>query len=237
MADPFEEPAKTEMRAGCEIAIDQAGHELVTKLVRIEIAGSSQIQGRLKGDLQSLDGEGVRYVYYLRPRASDTLPEWLANLATAAHEVADVKLYVVVDEASPTFERACKAAGAGLLVLTEDREFQIVLDFNETLPEVLEEAFRGRIEEARRNLESKVDLHQTDLKARFEQIGQLTRGMAGEVADRYSESVERQYGIWTEWGDRMSAALDASLAERSNTRLAETETQIDAGPVLDEDVD
>jgi hypothetical protein len=237
MAEPFEEPAKTEMRASCEVAIDQAGHELVATLVRVDLPDNTSILGRLKGDLQSLDGEGDRYIYFLRPRAADTLPEWLAKLATAAHEIPGVKLYIVVDEATPSFERACRAAGAGLLLLTEDREFEVILDFDQTLPEAIEEAFRTRVEAARRSLDQKLDLHQNDLKARFEQIGQLTQGMASDVADKYSDNVERQYTIWTEWGHSVSAAIDAAFAERSTTKIAEIEAQIEAGPVLDEDVD
>ncbi len=236
MADPFEEPAKTRMRSACEIAIDQAGHELVAKPAAVSLPEGTAIRGRLKGDLQSIDGDGNRYCYYLRPHAGDTLPEWLANLAVAAHDVPGAKLYVVVEEASPALEKASKTAGAGLLILNEDAELEMVLDFDKTLPEAMTEEFRGEIERVRRSLETKVDLNQTNIRARFERIGDLTQGMAEDVAEKYSEGVERQYRIWTDWGHTLSEALDRALADRSLERLAEIERDIEAGPVLDEDV-
>ncbi|MCZ7589943.1 MAG: hypothetical protein M5U27_14015 [Gaiella sp.] len=236
MADPFEEPAKTEMRASCEIAIDQAGHERVEKPLTVDLPTGSSLRGRLKGDLQSLDGEGSRYCYYLRPRAGDALPEWLANLAMAAHELADIKVYVVVNEATPLFERSCKAAGAGLLLINDDNEFERVLDFDTTLPEMLEADLKSKIDGARRALEAKLDLNRNDLRGRFERVGELTRGMDPAVADKYQENVERQYKIWTEWGDRTSARLDAALAARDLHDLEVIAQVIDEGPVLDEDV-
>src|SRR4051812_24700760 len=102
MTLPFEEPAKIEMRAACEVAIDQAGHQIVEKRVALAVEDPG-VEGRLKGDMQSLDSEGHRYCYYLRPRTGEALPEWLAKLASAAHGVPDIKLYIVVRDASPTF--------------------------------------------------------------------------------------------------------------------------------------
>jgi hypothetical protein len=224
------------MRVDCEIAIDQAGYQLVETPVRIDMPSQSQLVGRLKGDLQCLDGEGCRYCYYLRARAGDTLPEWLANLAAAAHAVPDVKLYVVADAVSPAFEKACKVAGAGLLFINEDKEFEMLLDFDLTLPEAIEEELKASIAAARRSLETKVDLKLADLQGRFERIGELTQGMAAEVADGYVKNVERQYKIWTEWGDTTSARLDAVLASRDASDLPVIEAEIERGPVLDDDV-
>jgi hypothetical protein len=233
---PFEEPAKVDMRADCSIAIDQAGHQLVESVVSIDIPDETKLRGRLKGDLQSLDGEGNRYCYYIRPRSGDTLPEWLANLATAAHSVAGVKLYVVVESASPAFEKACKAAGAGLLVVNDDKEFEMVLEFDSTLPEAIEEVFKENIARVRRSLEAKTDLRLGELQGRFEKIGELTQGMDPDVADQYINNVERQYKIWSEWGDQTSAHLDAVLAHRDAEELEALVHEIERGPVLDDDV-
>jgi hypothetical protein len=236
MTAPFEDPAKTEMRARCEIAIDQSGYDLVDTPSAVELPVNVVLSGRLKGDLQSLDGDGARYCYYLRPGAGDTLPKWLANLAGAAHQLAAVKLYVVVDHASPGFEKACKAAGAGLVVINEANEFVHILDFASTLPEAIDKAFEDRVNELRRKLEAKFDLNQTTLKARFEQIGDLTRGMDDELADKYSDSVERQYGIWTAWSEAMSSRLDSAYAAREVGALDDIESEIATGPLLDDAV-
>jgi hypothetical protein len=237
---PFEEPAKIEMRAGVEVAIDQAGFELVDPpdaiAVPEELAVKLALQGRPKGDLQSADGEGTRTCYYLRPRAEDALPEWLAKLATAAHSIPGVKLYVVVLEASPTFEKSCKIAGAGLLVLTEDREFSIILDFDSNLPEALDAELKEAITATRRDLETKRDLKLKELQGRFEKVGELTQGMASDVADPYITGVERLYKIWVEWSDGLSAQLDLVLADRDLSALGRIKEQIERGPTLDDDV-
>jgi hypothetical protein len=240
MVVPFEEPAKVEMRAGCEVAIDQAGFELIDPpdaiAVPEDVSQRLALQGRPKGDLQSADGEGSRTCYYLRPRAEDALPEWLAKLATAAHSLSGVKLYVVVLEASPTFEKSCKTAGAGLLVLTEDREFNVVLDFDSTLPEALDVELKAAISAARRDLETKRDLNLKELEGRFERTGELTQGMAPDVADRYTKGVERLYKIWVEWSDGLSTQLDIVLADRDLSALDHIKEEIERGPTLDDDV-
>lgn len=240
MPVPFEEPAKVEMRAGCEVAIDQAGFQLISPpdpiAVPDELSTRLALQGRPKGDLQSADGDGTRTCYYLRPRAEDALPEWLAKLATAAHSLSGVKVYIVVLEASPTFEKACKMAGAGLLVLTEDREFNVILDFDSTLPEALDAELKEAITIARRDLETKRDLNLKELQGRFEKVGELTQGMAPEVADPYITGVERLYKIWVEWSDEQSAQLDAVLADRDFAALGRIKEAIERGPTLDDDV-
>lgn len=236
MADPFEEPVKTEMRARSEIAVDQAGFELVAN-VRIALPADSGLRGTIKGDLQSLDAEGNRFCYYLRPHPADALPKWLANLATAAHSVPGIKLYVVAQDPSPAFERACRVAGAGLLLLTADNDFEHVLDFDTTLPEVIDKAFAERLNELRRRLEVKVHLRRDELEARFRNVAELTRGMSTQVADEYSEGIERQFTAWSEWGDGMARRLDQALAQRRPEMLDELERDIENGPVLDDDVE
>ena len=233
---PFEEPAKTEMRGRCEIAIDQAGHELVEDLLSIDLPADLDLQGKLKGDIQSLDGEGNRYCYYLRPTTSDTLPKWLANLAGAAHRLQDVRLYIVVENPSPPFEKACKAAGAGLLVLNADNEFAHVLDFETTLPAQVDAAFAAKLDDVRRSLEAKVDLHLTQLQGRFETVGDLTQGMDSDVADQYTENIERQYKIWRRWADGLSEQLDDAYATRNPEALVVIGAAIEQGPVLDSDI-
>ena len=144
----FQEPAKTEMVSRCKIAIDLAGYDLVDPPVKVQLPDTSELQGVLKGDLQSLDGEMVRYCYYVRANEMPILPTWLANLAEVCHDISDTKFYIVVPETNPGFERSCKAAGAGLLLLSDDNEFQHVLNFDTTLPDAKEEGFAEADQEA-----------------------------------------------------------------------------------------
>lgn len=233
MPAPFEDPAKTEMRARCEIAIDQSGFE-ITDVVSVPVSGS--INGGLKGDLQSLDVDGNRYCYYLRPQPSETLPKWLVNLAREAHEIQGVKLYIVAEEPSSAFQKACKVAGAGLLALTSANEVEHILDFDSTLPAAVDEAFRKELDALRRKLETKVHLQTDELKNRFSSVVDLTRGMTTELADKYKENVERQFKTWTEWGEAVAVKLDDAFAQRRQEALAEIDEEIQQGPVLDEDI-
>ena len=233
MPSPFEDPTKTDMRGRCEIAIDQSGHEIVTNPVKVVLRPDCEIRGGLRGDLQSTDGEGIRYCYYLRPGAADALPKWLANLAAETHRIGGTKLYVVAYEVSVAFERSCKAAGAGLLLLTNEDAFEHRLDFDTTLPEVLETEFKANIDRLRREMESKLKLNQERLVARFNEIGDLTREMPEEVVDKYEGSVEREYRIWTSWSEGISAGLDIAFATRSSADLEAIARLIDDGPEFD----
>jgi len=237
MSHPFEEPAKSDLRGRSEIAIDQAGQQLVTELVSLELPSDLQLQGRLKGDLQSLDGEGYRYCYFLRPKPGDALPKWLANLAVASRHMQLVKVYVVVEEASASFERSCKAAGAGLLRVTEDNEFEHVLDFDSILPEALDAELAQSLDQLRREMETKLELHTAALKDRFQKIGELTSGMSEKLAEEYSKSTERQYRAWTDWSEKISRDLDAALAGRDREAVEHIRRELDAGPVLEDDVE
>ena len=236
MITPFEEPAKTEMVSGCRIAIDLAGHDLVDPPAKIQLPETSELRGVLKGDLQSMDSEGVRYCYYVRPNEVSNLPTWLANLAEVCHEILDTKFYVVVLDTNPSFERSCKAAGAGLLLLSDDNEFQHVLDFDTTLPEAADERFAEEIKKLRAYFFSKLSLHQGELQSRFESIGELTAGMSDERASNYREGVERLHSQWTRWGEEIAKELDRVLSEKDVAGLLKLREAIDSGPLLDEDV-
>ncbi len=236
MITPFEEPAKTEIVSRCKIAIDLAGHDLVDTPAKVQLPETSELRGVLKGDLQSLDGEGVRYCYYVRPNEVSSLPTWLANLAGVCHEILDTKFYIVVPETNPSFERSCKAAGAGLLLLSDDNEFQHVLNFDTTLPEAAGERFAEEIKELRADFFSKLSLHQGKLQSRFESIGGLTAGMSDERASSYSEGVERLHRQWNRWGEEIAKELDRVLGEKDIARLSDLREAIDSGPLLDEDV-
>lgn len=220
----------------CKIAIDLAGYELVETPVKVQLPETSELEGVLKGDLQSLDGEGVRYCYYVRANELSTLPTWLANLAEVCHEIPDTKCYVVVPETNPNFERSCKVAGSGLLLLSEDNEFQHVLNFDTTLPEAMDELYTEEIKSLRAMLMSKLDLHLGELQTRFERIGDLTAGMSEKRAASYKEGVERLHRQWSEWGEQIGRDLDHLRGERNVERLSEMRAVIEEGPLLDEDV-
>jgi hypothetical protein len=232
---PFEEPAKARMRARCEVAIDQAGHELVASPVKVRVAAASGLQGAVLGDLQSLDGEQQRYCYYLRPQTDKVLPKWLANLARQSHDMADIKLYVVAEDPSPEFQRSCRSAGAGVLALNEENTFAHVVRYDDLAPEDPDAAFVAALDALRRRMEDKLELGRASTQTRLEKAREATAGMPDEVADGYTHRIEQQYSAWTRWGDDMSQRLDAVYATRDVDALTLLTRDVGAGPVLDDD--
>lgn len=223
------------MRDRCGVAIDQAGHEQVTVLASYPLPAEGGLRGAIKGDLQSVDAEGKRYCYYLRPQADRVLPKWLANLALASHGMSEVKLYVVAEEPSPEFQKSCRTAGAGLLELTLDDSFSHLLEYDELTPENPDAAFNSSVDEIRRLMEAKLEVNLVALQHRVERISEATQGMADDIAENYTSVVERNFAVWTKWGDDMSQRLDTVFAARDEASLALVRRDIEAGPILDDD--
>ena len=152
MNTAYEDPIKTDMRVAAEIAIDQAGFTLVPEPVRVAVPADLKMVGSIVGDLQSLDGSGRRTFYYLRPTIDAAVPKWIANLARASHAIEAGSLYVVVAEVSSTFIDSCRDAGAGVLRLTDDGVFEVILDYSDTAPKSIEAAREIRITTLRRDI-------------------------------------------------------------------------------------
>lgn len=229
---PFEDPEKTALRARCEIAIDQAGFALVDPPETVQVPS---LRGGVKGDLQSLDAGDIRYCYYLRPSGVVSLPQWLANLATATHQIDNVKLYIVAELETPELEKACRAAGAGLLTLTADNTFTHVIDFDAVSPPVADSVLDDKVSDVRRALERKLELNKDILKDRLAHVVQLTKGMPARKEERYAEKVEGQYAQWEDWGVRVSERLDAAYAARDADAVEAIRADVEAGPLIEDD--
>lgn len=229
MSGPYEDPAKTRMRAAVEIAIDQAGFSLVEP-ERIGLPPDSKIQGSLLGDIQSLDEGGVRTFYYLRPGVDKAVPKWIGNLARASHASDAGRVYVVVIDYSEELIESCKDVGVGLIRITDDAVFELVVDYDETAPRTLELALEIRLTEIRRSLERRVDLARTNIDARHGQAAGIIAGMEGDVADRYMNQFDAEYRNVDDWGQEMSSRLDALGPRSPITEVAAVEALISSGP-------
>lgn len=230
MSAAYEDPAKTRLRIAAAIAIDQAGFTLIDEPVRIALPSDSKILGSLVGDLQSLDADGVRTFYYLRPGTDIAVPKWIGNFARASHAANAGRVYVVVNDYVDEMVESCKEVGAGLLRLTEDGVFEIVVDYAETTPRTLEEALTTRITELRRQMERRVDLVRTDIEARHGQSAGIIAGMEGDAADRYMNQFDSEYRNIDDWGYEMSRRLDVLGGRSSTADIGEVEVLINAGP-------
>ncbi|WP_402844655.1 hypothetical protein [Microbacterium sp. GXS0129] len=223
----FEEPAKTELRAACEVAIDQAGYAVATTLQRVPLPG---LNGVLKGEVQSLNADGERTFYYVRTVAQDAVPKWLANIARASHELHAGEMYIVVREYSAQFMQSCIAAGAGLLLLNEDLVFEVVVPWAESSPQELEAALTEEINQLRRSMERKLKLTTDALTARYERTTGLVADMEDLVAASYISKVESEFKAADDWSIEISRLLDGVTSKDDATTLARVRELIEAGP-------
>jgi hypothetical protein len=234
MTRPFEDPRKTEMRSRCEVAIDAAGHDQVQAPLAIPLPLGSALRGSIKGDLQSVDGDGIRYCYYLRPGGTGALPQWLANFATVAQEIENCCFCVVVEEDDAQMVSSCRRAGAGLLLLTQESSFEWLVHPSEWSPDADRAAFLEQVRVVRRRLEAKLELNVTAIQENFSNVQQLTQGLSADRRDEYVRDLEVSHVMWREWSDSMSARLDQAAARQDDAELKAIERQIMSGPLNDD---
>jgi hypothetical protein len=227
VTEPFEEPRKIEMREQSTIAIDAAGYEQVASPVAYNL--STDLTGAIKGDLQSLDGEQIRQAYYLRPDGTKPIPQWLANIARAALELDEIKVFVVVTEVSSVLEKSCRACGMGLLLLTEERTFELVLQPGEMDAEVVAAAVVEKVRNLRRRMENKLNLKKGALESNYARVDELTTGMDPNVRDQYIEKFEQAGGRWDNWGARISEMLDEAVSTGSEGLIEAAAQLIEQG--------
>jgi hypothetical protein len=225
VAVPFEDPRKTDMRGRCEVAIDLAGHELAPALNTFPLPNG--LTGVIKGDLQSIDGQDIRHIYYLRPIGNKPVPQWLVTMATAARQRDDIELFLVVEEVGAALEKSCESRGVGLLRLTEEDAFEIVVNPGDFEPEVVEQAVAVRIKEARRRMEQKLDLKKGSLESDYSRVDEITSGMPRKTRDEYIESVEQATTRWEDWGISISQTLDEAASESNMALVEEAEKMIE----------
>jgi hypothetical protein len=224
-AVPFEDPRKTDMRGRCEIAIDSAGHELAQSLSTFPLPEG--LKGVIKGDLQSLDGQDVKHIYYLRPIGNKPVPQWLVTMAAAARERDDIELFLVVEDVGVALEKSCESRGVGLLRLTEDDAFEMVVNPSDFEPEVIEQAVATRIKDTRRRMEQKLDLKKGSLEDDYSRVDEITSGMPRKTRDEYIESVEQALTRWEDWGLAISQKLDEAGSESNLALVEEAEKMIE----------
>ena len=234
MPKPFEDPRKSEMREQFKIALDGAGHEIVDEPVPVPYPAAAGLKGAILGDIQSLDGEQVRYAYFLRLNASKPVPQWLANMARIALEKDLVRVYVVVTEATTIVEKTCRACGAGLICLTVENVAQEVVKFGDVDSVKRKVEFEKRVKDARRRLDTKLDLNLKYLENNFSKVSELTQGMPADLRDKYIEDVENAERRWRDWADDISVRIDAVLASQDENEMATVERLIKEGAISEE---
>lgn len=221
------------MRSATEVALDQAGYTLASTLTKVPLP--APLQGVLRGDLQSLDGEDRRTFYYLRSTTENALPQWLANIARASHDLRAGDMYIVVRDYSGPFKQSCIDAGAGLLLLTEESTFEIVLAWTDMSPRNLSAEVQEEVAKLRRSMEQKLKLLTDEVASRHQQITRLVADMESTAAGSYLKRIEAEYKATDDWGFEISTMLDGVSVENASTLLPSISALVDEGPSLPDD--
>lgn len=230
MTHPYEDPKKTELRERCEQALDAAGFDVLPSLQSIPFPVGFDLKGFILGDIQCTDSQNERHVYAVRPTTEGPIPQWLVNWARASHLIPDVLVYVIVEEATEDVESSCRAAGAGLLLLHEDNRLEEILDPRELDPDERRKGFERKVTRARRELQKKIDLHQSVVEEDFTLVNRITSSMPDETRAGYIRATI-SYGMKVdEWADEISVEIDRTLVTQSDDDLAGIMRRIDAGP-------
>ena len=232
----FEEPSKTEIRAACAIAIEQAGFEVSINPVSLQLPPSLNLKGTLTGDLQSVDASGNRKIYFVRPGVDDSLAKWLVNYARASHLIQQAELYVVVKEFSESFKESCISAGAGLLRLTDDGTFEVEVDWNDVSPIDISAELDQKTSDMRRAMEAKLKLGRGEIQERYQSVTKIVSIMDSKTGDKYISRVEQDYKSLDDWGLKISQQLDSITPDTTASALKSIQEAIEVGPVLSESV-
>jgi hypothetical protein len=237
MPEPFEDPDKTELRERTLIAIDDAAQDLVEPPITLAFPAGSKLRGKVKGDVQSVDGDGHHFFFYLRIGGDAAIPGWIANIASASHNLDNCQVYIVATETSTLLEQSCRANGAGLLRITEENTFEHLIDYSELDPAQNHQDFALRAGDVRRRLERKLSTQLESLNGNYHKTEELTSGMTSKKRDEYVKGVEDAIERWDTWGAHVSSKLDEAAALDSGEMLAYVEELIAAGAINDDNID
>lgn len=219
------------MRERVKIALEASGLLPLDEPERIMPLESARLKGGIIGDVQALDSEGVVHAFYLRMTGDKAVPQWIANLATAAHSMEKVRVHIVVEQSSAILERSCRAAGAGLLELVTEGDYQLrkIVDGNAYSPEARAAEFALKVKALRRRLETKMDSQVKILTDKYGKLSEDTQGMSQARQERYVESVEGDIQRWRDWGERLSLLLDEATATLDENVLATVTRELEQG--------
>lgn len=228
MSRPYEDPDKAELREIVVVALDSAGFEVDSDPHAIALPGHFNLHGGLRGDIQSVDGEGSKAVYFLRVSGTAAVPQWISNLAPAAAELG-IPIYIVAREPSPALEKSCQSVRVGLLKLTDDAQLVTVIDPNLQDTATIAGEVERRVKAARRRMEEALRRELDSLNDSRREVGRLTAGMDPAKRDDYIEDLDQAIEAWTEWSVEISQRLDEAVSFNDLDLLEFVERRIETG--------
>jgi hypothetical protein len=192
---------------------------------------ASRLKGGIIGDVQAMDSDGTRHAFYVMTVGDKAVPQWIANLAVAAHSMHGIRVHIVVEQSSAILERSCRAAGAGLLELVTEGDYQLrtIVDGKEYSPEARSADVATKVKALRRRIETKMDANVKALTDKYGKVGEYTRGMPQPRQEEYAEAIEGEIRRWREWGERLTALLDEATATLDENILLTVTKEIEQG--------
>ncbi len=231
MADPFEDPRKSDFRDRVTLALDAGGHQLIATPAAIPLPAEAGLRSLLKGDLQTRDSDGYLNSFYLRLDPAKPVPGWISSMARVTHTMERTRLFVVVEEVTVAIEASCRACGAGLLILRTDAyELDRIVNPADWSAEVTGVEFKSQVKDLRRLLENKRDLNLDAAAAHYREVMEATAGMEPDAAAGWLRPVERQSEIYRQWAEELSAAIDGADAAGDLEALEVIGRRIAEGP-------
>jgi hypothetical protein len=167
----------------------------------------------------------------LRVDPAKPIPQWIASFARAAQELEDVRVYVVAADPSDETARSCRAAGAGLISVTNEQACTLVVDPSEFEADGLRDAILIKARSIRKRLTTKYELTRNALEANYTTADQITR-RSGRTADRgvFLEGIEEAYERLRDWEQEIAGRLDAVVVSLDQDELRSIEQLLQAGP-------
>jgi hypothetical protein len=157
----------------------------------------------IRGNLQTLDSNGMRCAFYLRPAGvSPLIPAWLYDLALAAYDVQDdVRVAVVVEApASADDEREARDCGAALYEISiDDGTLVEKVPPAKPMPERTSHDFERNAQTVRQAIVSGATLLRKTIEQQYGQLG------TGEEARKSRKRLRARYEKWETWRERRLA--------------------------------
>lgn len=229
MTGEFEDPRKTKLRERCADAVDAAGYTVDPDRTPVPYPPGANLQGAIKPDVSSTEADGKRLLYFVRVDGFKALPGWLSNTVAASFSMPGVEIYVVAESIGDQLKRTCEAVGCGLLKLSNNNELDLEVEYTAPDQDTAKKDFAKEIKDVRRQLDTKLDANLQALKEQFSESRKVTEGMKEDKRSKYLDNIESMMVRWREWGDEISAELDALAGTVDKEALDAVRQRVETG--------
>ncbi len=222
MSDSYEDPRKSGLRRRLLEALDRSGHDIVDPPEQFPYPPKSGLHGTLIGDAQTRAPNGVVDLYFVRSTIDKAMPGWLINSIRVGRTITATRCHVVVTETAQPFQRACKMAGAGLLLLTDDND--LVEVHKPPVGDLLDDAgCKERAKSLRAQVIQRHALNKSNLEKRYADADTITKQMSGPQRAKYLQPIENGVNRWSEWAERVGSMVDTAMlsCDDADFRVAE----------------